>query len=161
MIYNILEYLEANAQRLPDKVAFYDDKEKLTYAQLLKVSKSIGTALTAVSPMRTPVAALMDGRSIKNVSAFLGIVYGMSILSFEFLAFGLLLLIAYYSFPLKGRPWVLLTFSVLFVYLNSVTELNLIELFTKPKLPEIKILIPLGALLLTVLTEASAPSGRS
>ena len=54
MIYNILEYLEANAQRLPDKVAFYDDKEKLTYAQLLKVSKSIGTALTAVSPMRTP-----------------------------------------------------------------------------------------------------------
>ncbi len=75
MIYNILEYLEANAQRLPDKVAFYDDKEKLTYAQLLKVSKSIGTALTAVSPMRTPVAALMDGRSIKNVSAFLGIVY--------------------------------------------------------------------------------------
>ena len=76
----------------------------------------------------------------------------MSILSFEFLAFGLLLLIAYYSFPLKGRPWVLLTFSVLFVYLNSVTELNLIELFTKPKLPEIKILIPLGALLLTVLT---------
>ncbi len=75
MIYNILEYLEASAQKLPEKVAFYDDREKLTYAQLVKVSKAIGSALTAVSPMRTPVAALMDGRSIKNVSAFLGIVY--------------------------------------------------------------------------------------
>ena len=76
----------------------------------------------------------------------------MSILSFEFLGFALLLLIAYYSFPLKWRPWVLLTFSVLFVYLNTIKELNLVELFTKPQMPPLKILIPAGILLLTVLT---------
>ncbi len=75
MIGNILEFLERSADRLPEKVAFYDDREKLTYAQLLKVSKAIGTALAKTAPVRTPIAALMDGRSIKNVSAFLGIVY--------------------------------------------------------------------------------------
>ena len=42
----------------------YDDKEKLTYAQLLKVSKSIGTALTAVSPMRrTSMCTLVSSGS--------------------------------------------------------------------------------------------------
>ena len=33
---NVLEYLEATAERLPDKTAFADDKESLTFAQLLK-----------------------------------------------------------------------------------------------------------------------------
>ena len=39
----------------------------------------------------------------------------MSILSFEFLGFGVLLLLAYYILPVKWRPWVLLAFSVAFV----------------------------------------------
>ena len=39
----------------------------------------------------------------------------MSILTFEFLGFSLLLLIAYYALPLKWRPWVLLVFSMVFV----------------------------------------------
>ena len=39
----------------------------------------------------------------------------MSILTFEFLCYAGLLLIAYYAFPLKWRPWVLLVFSLVFV----------------------------------------------
>ena len=39
----------------------------------------------------------------------------MSIVTFEFLGFSLLLLIAYYALPLKWRPWVLLVFSMAFV----------------------------------------------
>ena len=38
----------------------------------------------------------------------------MSILSFEFLGFGVLLLLAYYTLPVKWRPWVLLAFSIAF-----------------------------------------------
>ena len=75
MIRNILEHLENTASRLPEKVAFYDDREKLTYAQLLHVSKAVGTAVAALAPIRMPVAMLMDARSIINIPSILGIIY--------------------------------------------------------------------------------------
>lgn len=75
MYKNILQYLEATALRVPERTAFYDDRQKLTYAQLLRVSRSIGTTLARVVPPRSVIANLMDGRSISNVPSFLGIIY--------------------------------------------------------------------------------------
>ena len=42
---NVLEYLEASASRVPDKVAFSDEAEAFTFAQLQSAAKSMGTAL--------------------------------------------------------------------------------------------------------------------
>ena len=75
MIRNILEHLENSAARLPDKIAFYDDVQKLTYSQLLHVSKAVGSALAQVAAPRNPVAMLMDARSIINIPSIWGIIY--------------------------------------------------------------------------------------
>lgn len=42
---NVLEYLEASASRVPDKVAFSDETEAFTFAQLQSAARSMGTAL--------------------------------------------------------------------------------------------------------------------
>lgn len=42
---NILEYLEATAARLPGKVAFSDGRDSLTFAELSRSARSIGSAL--------------------------------------------------------------------------------------------------------------------
>lgn len=72
---NMLEYLEETAERLPDKTAFYDDRESLSYAALRDAAKRIGSRLSALCPPRTPVALLMDSRGIRNIPAMLGVLY--------------------------------------------------------------------------------------
>ena len=72
---NMLEFLEETTRRLPDKVSFYDDRESLTYAQLTEKAQRIGSSLAATAPLRTPVALLLESRSIRNVSAMYGTLY--------------------------------------------------------------------------------------
>ena len=66
---SMLEFLEETTRRLPDKVSFYDDRESLTYAQLTEKAQRIGSCLAATAQLRTPVALLLESRSIRNVSA--------------------------------------------------------------------------------------------
>lgn len=72
---NMLDYLEATAQRVPERVAFYDDQESLTYAALLDKAQRIGTCLAEAAAPRTPVALLLDSRSIRNIPAIFGTLY--------------------------------------------------------------------------------------
>ena len=72
---NMLEYLEATAKRVPDRIAFYDDQESLTYAMLRDSARHIGSCLAAIAAPRTPVALLMDSRSIRNIPAMFGALY--------------------------------------------------------------------------------------
>lgn len=72
---NILEYLEATAGRLPDKVAFSDGQDSLTFAELLRAARSIGSALLQRSCGRgRPVAILMEKHPTVP-AAFFGAVY--------------------------------------------------------------------------------------
>ena len=71
----MLEYLELTERRVPDRVAFYNDQESLTFAELKDMAQRIGTALVpAVFPC-SPVALLMDSRSIHNIPAMYGVLY--------------------------------------------------------------------------------------
>ena len=57
----------------------------------------------------------------------------MSILSFEFLGFGALLLLAHYTLPVKWRPWVLLAFSMAFIAFSGwagLVHLTVVALIT-------------------------------
>lgn len=75
MLSNMLEYLELTEKRVPDRVAFYDDQESVTFAELKNMAQRIGTALAPAVLPCSPVALLMDSRSIHNIPAMYGVLY--------------------------------------------------------------------------------------
>ena len=72
---NMLEALERTAQRVSERVAFYDDHESMTFADLMNAAKSIGSCLASRVPPRQAVALLLDARSIRNIPAMYGVMY--------------------------------------------------------------------------------------
>ena len=72
---NCLEFLEKSAERFPDKNAFIDDREAVTFSQLMDVSMGIGSALKQYDLHKDPVVILMDARHIPNLKATFGVVY--------------------------------------------------------------------------------------
>lgn len=72
---NILEFIENSAARLPDKTAIADEKEKITYQELLCEAERIGSFLSCSLDGRynKPVAVLL-GKSVHSVEAFMGVV---------------------------------------------------------------------------------------
>ena len=71
----MLDNLEQTAARVPEKTAFYDDRERLTFAQLCRQAKGVGSRLAEICRPRTPVALLFDPRSIRNIPALYGALY--------------------------------------------------------------------------------------
>ena len=71
---NVLEYLEATAGRLPDKMAVTDGEESVTFAELKSVSSRIGRVLSDYISPSQPVAVMMK-KSTKTLQIFMGIVY--------------------------------------------------------------------------------------
>ena len=74
-ITNCLEYLERSAQRFPDKTAFADEREAVSFAQLAQDAMRVGSALKAFALHKDPVVILMDARHIPNLRATLGVLY--------------------------------------------------------------------------------------
>ena len=72
---NCLEYLERSAERFPDKIAFADENEQVTFSQLMEQSMRIGSALKRFGLHKAPVVILMDARHIPNLRATMGILY--------------------------------------------------------------------------------------
>ena len=60
MVTNVLDYLDASAARLPDKIAFGGDKSALTFAQLNDMARRGGTYLAGRIGPRRPVAVFME-----------------------------------------------------------------------------------------------------
>ena len=76
MINNFLEFLEATTARLPDKVAFTDEYQSLTFSQFYDITRSIGTHLgKKTGVIKQPVAILMDAFRITYIQAMIGINY--------------------------------------------------------------------------------------
>ena len=69
---SVLEYLRRSAARLPEKTAVIDEKESMTYRELLGYSLRIGSEVASRAPSGAPVPVLME-KSAKTLSAFLGI----------------------------------------------------------------------------------------
>ena len=72
---NFLELLEETARRLPEKTAFYDDREGLSFRRLEELAQRIGSRLAEATGPRKPIALLMDARSIRNIPAMYGTLY--------------------------------------------------------------------------------------
>ena len=74
MLTNILQYLEATAPRLPDKLAFSTGTEGLTFHQLYRHARAIGASLLQRGYSREPVAVLMD-KHPHTIATFFGALY--------------------------------------------------------------------------------------
>lgn len=71
---NLLEYLEATAARLPDKIAFSTGKESMTFSETLTAAHAVGTALTHAGLYGEAVVVWMD-KHPKTVASFFGVLY--------------------------------------------------------------------------------------
>ncbi|MBR2927061.1 MAG: amino acid adenylation domain-containing protein [Clostridia bacterium] len=71
---NILEYLEATAPRLPQKIAYSDGKSDMSFETLLRTSRAIGSSLLGSGARREPIAILME-KTPYQIAAFYGVLY--------------------------------------------------------------------------------------
>ncbi len=71
---NILEYLEHTAAIVPQKLAFSNGKEDMSFAELHNSSLSVGSALCRIGARREAVAVFMD-KHPKTMAAFFGVIY--------------------------------------------------------------------------------------
>ena len=71
---NILEYLEATAARVPDKVAFSTGKESMSFSEVLKGARAIGSVLADRGLVRESVVIFMD-KHPRTVTSFWGVIY--------------------------------------------------------------------------------------
>lgn len=71
---NVLEFMETTAERYPHKVAVDDGNVLLTWAELLELSRRIGTGFCKLTKPGKPVALLME-KSALTLAAMMGVVY--------------------------------------------------------------------------------------
>ena len=71
---NVLEYLEKTVTRVPDKLAFSNGEEGLTFAQVYHDSRAIGSYLASKGYYNEPVVVFME-KHPRSVAAFFGVVY--------------------------------------------------------------------------------------
>ncbi len=71
---NILQYLENTVTRVPDKVAFRDETQELTFAQVYGQARAIGSFLYEKGLYKKPVVVFMH-KQPKTIVAFLGTIY--------------------------------------------------------------------------------------
>ena len=74
MLTNVLEYLEQTVTRLPDKVAFANEEMGLTFGQVYRQARAIGTHLHNEGFYKKPVVVFMK-KHPKTIVAFLGTIY--------------------------------------------------------------------------------------
>ena len=72
---NVLEYLEKTVTRVPDKLAFSNGEEGLTFAQVYHDSRAIGSYLASRGYYNEPVVVFMR-KHPKCISGFYGCMYG-------------------------------------------------------------------------------------
>lgn len=70
---NILEYIDSNAARVPDKIAFADKNGSVSYRELDEKSRQIATMLLGIGTVK-PVLVYMDCRDIRCLVSFMGVV---------------------------------------------------------------------------------------
>lgn len=74
MVRNVQELLENSAEKYPDKIAFKDKNNLVTYSELMIRAQSIGTFLSKRRVYNRPVIVLTD-RNVESIVMFFGVVY--------------------------------------------------------------------------------------
>lgn len=70
---NVLSYLDKTVERVPDKIAYANEKEGYTFRQVYEQSRAVGTFVHEKGLYRKPVAVFME-KDPRTVIAFLGVI---------------------------------------------------------------------------------------
>ena len=70
----VTDYLDQTAKTYPDKVAFVDEKRKITFSQLQKEAHHIASRIIDEGLFKQPILVYLD-KSVEVVAAFEGITY--------------------------------------------------------------------------------------
>ena len=70
---NVLEYLEETVKRVPDKIAFANDKTQLTFQQFSDDIRAIGSELIRKGYQKEPVLIYMN-KSPEALEGFFGVI---------------------------------------------------------------------------------------
>ena len=81
MYNNILDLLENSCEGYPDKAAFGDTEQDITFKKLVTAAKTVGTLLVNKISIAEPVAFYMD-KSVPAVCGMFGTVYAGGFYSF-------------------------------------------------------------------------------
>lgn len=74
VVYNVLTYLQEAAGAVPEKTAFSDALDTLSYGELYRRTRAVGTALHhRIGELRRPVFVCI-GRNVASVTAFFAVV---------------------------------------------------------------------------------------
>jgi len=72
---NVLEYLQSSAARFPDKPAFSDEHETLTFSAMNSRAQALGTHIASrAQSINRPIAVLSE-RTASTLAAFMGVLY--------------------------------------------------------------------------------------
>ena len=72
---NVLEYLEHSAAEFPEKIAFADEKQAVTFAGMRASAQALGTAVMAKTQRyKAPIVVLTE-RTAATLTAFMGVLY--------------------------------------------------------------------------------------
>ncbi|MBQ7460068.1 MAG: amino acid adenylation domain-containing protein [Oscillospiraceae bacterium] len=71
LIKNLLEYVEASAERRPEKTAFEDGTDFLSFSELLCLSRCLGTQIASKTGRTNAPVAVMTDRSVFPLVGFL------------------------------------------------------------------------------------------
>ena len=72
---NVLEYLENSARKYPEKIAYTDEFEKITFSELLLEAKRIGTQIAEKSERTCKPIGVITDRNLRCITAFFGVLY--------------------------------------------------------------------------------------
>ncbi len=74
MITNVLTYLEDSAVKYASKAAFVDSEKELSFLEILKNAKSIGSYVCKKGKWHAPIVVFME-KNADNIAAFMGVLY--------------------------------------------------------------------------------------
>ena len=72
---NVLEYLQASAGRYPEKVAFSDEREALSFADMDLKARALGTFISRATDRTNRPVAILSERTAGTLAAFMGVLY--------------------------------------------------------------------------------------
>lgn len=76
MKYNVLQYLEESCMRFPEKIAFEDENEAITYSKTVEYAKRIASYVLRLKNYKPNAAvAILIDRNIDSIVSFFGVVY--------------------------------------------------------------------------------------
>jgi amino acid adenylation domain-containing protein len=76
MVINVLQYLENSCKKAPEKTAFVDKDNSITYKDVYQYARSIGTEIQRAThgQIRKPIVVFVD-RRLESIVTFLGVAY--------------------------------------------------------------------------------------